>query len=216
MKRILPLWRAHHVFSEEVMDVVEGYFVTDESLQEAPSVEAPSSQSQSYSESVQAPPSFSSSSLPPSRASSPLKQSFDKSITHQTTESQNTQRLKSSPSNTRPTSPTLVHSTPRAIASAAQLPQQTTQVIQPFTPSSIGLGSLLSSVIHGSNQDLAPTMDQLNTLLNIPAPPTAPPSRDPTSFDYEDEDEDDFLSMSARSNTRYDLNNVVYLDHVMI
>jgi hypothetical protein len=59
----------------------------------------------------------------------------------------------------------------------------------------IGVGSLLSSVIHNtgnSRTSSIPTMDQLNSLLNIPAP-TVAPLRDPSSFDYgDDEDEEVF------------------------
>jgi hypothetical protein len=56
-----------------------------------------------------------------------------------------------------------------------------------YTPI-IAVGSLLTSVIHGATQVAnVPTMDQLNTMLNIPAP-SAPVARDPSNFDYEEED----------------------------
>lgn len=68
-----------------------------------------------------------------------------------------------------------------------------------MSPTVVGVGSLLSSVLHGGSTTQAPTLDHLNTILNIQAPPPPTVTRDPSNFDYDDE-EDILFVPSSKSN----------------
>jgi hypothetical protein len=166
-KRLISLWRENKVFNAELMNLIESlYFDGNAAISvQTTSVETPSAQS--------------TSAAP---AQKPVAEKPDRSSPVSTPLVPSTQRLPHPP-------------TPSTQPTQRQQPTPLTRPVNPypastFTPTSIGVGSLLSSMINGTTTltSPVPTMDQLNTLLNIPAP-VAPPSRDPAQFDYEDEDD---------------------------
>lgn len=185
MKRLIVLWKDNNVFPADLMDAINAAYF---GLGSHSNIDVTLSTTQIN------PPSGQSIST----AGSPAKNSgtsADKRSTSTKTIDKETrsQQQNATPSNGSQRLLSTGFSAPESQAFSPQNHSQT-NLAYPMTPT-VGVGSLLSSVIHGASQAAnIPTMDQLNSMLNIPAPSAPVVTRDPSQFDYEDDDELEFVS----------------------